>query len=178
MKEFDLEKLERQNVFTQQEDFFEEMQNKVLEQIPARKEGKVIKMNWVYTAAAAIALIFGFTFFITSAPADEPAIEQNVTAKNNIVKVSVDNVAPSEEVVALKVLEEDLTSVENDHQKNKTERKTNTTAKTVKFANQKEQGKVKNSDLQVDQILSNFTRAELADLSQNSEQDIYLDLYN
>ena len=178
MKEFDLDKLERKNIFTHKEDFFAEMQNKVLAEIPQEKAGKVIKMNWAYTAAAAVALLFGFTFFLTSAPAETPSVAQiEVEIINTVIAVEQE-ATPSEEAIALKVLEQDLTSIENDNPKNTAERKTNFTEKTAKFAKQNEKEQVKTAEIQVDQILSNFTRAELADLSQNAEQDIYLDLYN
>jgi len=53
-----------------------------------------------------------------------------------------------------------------DHQETKA-----VAAKNVKTA-------VQTPEVQVDQILSSFTSAELADLGNNAEQDIYLDLYN
>ena len=46
MKDFNLDKLDRQNIFTHKEDFFAEMQNKVLAEIPQEKAGKVFKLNW------------------------------------------------------------------------------------------------------------------------------------
>ena len=46
-----------------------------------------------------------------------------------------------------------------------------TTAKKKEYVPQ-------NPEIQVDQVLSSFTSAELADLGKNIEQDIYLDLYN
>ena len=178
MKEFNLDKLERQNIFTHKEDFFAEMQNKVLAEIPQEKAGKVFKLNWAYTAAAAVTLLFGFTFFLTSAPAETPSVAQNEVEIKNTVSAAEQATAPSEEAIALKVLEEDLTSLENSNPKNTAAQKTKFTGETAKFAKQNEKEQVKTAEVQVDQILSNFTRAEIADLSQNAEQDIYLDLYN
>ena len=76
-----------------------------------------------------------------------------------------------------KILEEDLTSVAQTHPKRSTEPSTVSPKKTS-FANQKEQKTSQNPEVQVDQILANFTSAELATVGRNTEQDIYLDLYN
>jgi hypothetical protein len=65
MKEFDLDKLERKNPYKVPENFFEEMQENVLKQTTKKKkETKVFKLNFsaVTSIAAALALVFGFTF--------------------------------------------------------------------------------------------------------------------
>ncbi len=178
MKEFDVEKLERKNVFVEKEEFYAAMQNVVLQKIPVKKEAKIIKLKWMYSAAAAIALIFGVTFFMTSAPVEDSAEAQKEIVATSSPEIQENAFKPSEEAIALQILEEDLTSIQIDNQNTSTARPAKSGDSQVNFATQQEKRKVKNTDLQVDQILSNFSRAELADLSQNTEQDIYLDLYN
>ena len=38
--------------------------------------------------------------------------------------------------------------------------------------------KIQSAEIPMDQIIASFTSADLADLGKNTEQDIYLDLYN
>ncbi len=175
MKDFNLEDLKRENVFTHQDPSFEAMQQHVLQNIaPSRRIGR---MNWAYAAAAAVALIFGFTFL--QGPENENTVP--TTQQNSIAQINTPDTAeklePTEEAVALKTLEEDLTSVRSNHPKNRAAVKAKDTDKTHALVAQ-ERAKTKPDELQMDQILSNFSRAELADIAQNAEQDIYLDLYN
>ena len=66
MKEFDLDKLERKTTYKVPENFFEEMQANVLKNTTKKekKETKVFRLHFsaVTSIAAALALIFGFTF--------------------------------------------------------------------------------------------------------------------
>ena len=187
MKNLDIEKLERKNIYKTPDGFFEKMQQKVLQDvqpiphIEAKKEGRVVKMNWVYAAAAAITMFFGITFFVNQNKTNENTfIADSAIVSNNIdlVTTTLTEDKPSEEAVALKTLEEDLTSVTPVNQK--VTKPITFAAKTVeKPATQNITTVQKtNPENQVDQILANFTSAELADLGKNVEQDIYLDLYN
>ena len=180
MKEFDIEKLKRENIFKTPDGFFEDMQKKVLQETIPVKQGKIIKLNWVYSAAAAVALLVGVSVVMNSDPAIEgQSMTQIVPPDDNPATHTLSEIKPeTEEVVALKILEEDLTSVAQTHPKRSTEPSTVSPKKTASFANQKEQKTSQNPEVQVDQIFANFTSAELATVGRNTEQDIYLDLYN
>ncbi|MCQ4035811.1 hypothetical protein [Kaistella montana] len=184
MKNLDIENLERKNIYkVPDESFFAEMQAKVLQETAPKKETKVVKLNWVYAAAAAVAMVFGITFVMNQ---NETTANQNLMTtqvsneKADAVSVSESIDKPENEAtIAYQTLQNDLTSTEEihpkedeaqvkvvDHQETKA-----VAAKNVKTA-------VQTPEVQVDQILSSFTSAELADLGNNAEQDIYLDLYN
>jgi hypothetical protein len=64
MKEFDIEKLERKNIYTVPENLFENIQESVMNDIKTSKKAPVFKLNWMYAAAASLALIFGATYVL------------------------------------------------------------------------------------------------------------------
>lgn len=182
MENLDIEKLERKNIYTAPDGFFAEMQMKVLQETAPKKQGKIVKMNWAYSAAAAVALLFGITFFVTQNNGEtEGNTIDNQLAKteNRGVTSSVSAVEPEKEaVIAYKTLENDLTYVVEDHQREDKAPETVSEKTTVKYAKETKPATSQNPEVQVDQILANFTSAELADLGKNAEQDVYLDLYN
>ena len=180
MKEFDIEKLKRENIFKTPDGFFEDMQKKVLQETVPVKQGKIIKLKWAYSAAAAVALLVGVSVVLNSDPAVESqSITQIVPVHSDTATYAISEVKPQkQEAVALQILEEDLTSVAQTYPKRSTEPSSVSPKKTASFANQKEQKTSQNPEIQVDQILANFTSAELATVGRNTEQDIYLDLYN
>ncbi len=182
MENLDIEKLERKNIYTAPDGFFAEMQMKVLQETAPKKQGKIVKMNWAYSAAAAVALLFGITFFVTQNNGEtEGNTIDNQLAKteNRGVTSSVSADEPEKEaVIAYKTLENDLTYVVEDHQREDKAPETVSEKTTVKYAKETKPATSQNPEVQVDQILANFTSAELADLGKNAEQDVYLDLYN
>ena len=182
MKNLDIEKIERKNIYKIPDNFFEEMQMKVLAEIAPKKEAKIIKMNWAYSAAAAIAMIFGITFFVTQKDKNsELAAPKNeiVSKGNDIVTHSNSVDEPKKEaVVAYQTLEKDLTNVVASNQKESSAPKTIIENNKNDVVVQKNTPTSQNSEAQVDQILANFSSADLADLGKNVEQDVYLDLYN
>ncbi|QBO57742.1 hypothetical protein [Chryseobacterium salivictor] len=181
MKEFDIEKLKRENVFRTPDGFFEDMQNKVLQETVPVSRSRIISLDWAYGAAAAVALLVGVTVFINSETGGESQlISQNASKGSNSVTLTLsENKPQTEEAVALHILEKDLTSVAQAHQKENKEQQITISAKgNAGFANQSRQKTSQNPEVQVDQILASFTSAELADVGRNTEQDIYLDLYN
>lgn len=184
--EFDVENLERKNIFKTPEGFFENMQAKVLQgvqPVEARKEGRIVKMNWVYAAAAAITMFFGITFFVNQDKVADPLyVTENVAPENNETQPATysepDSKPQNEEVVALKTLEEDLTSAAPANQKISIKPMTIAATNVERTTAKKKEYVQQNPEIQVDQVLSSFTSVELADLGKNVEQDIYLDLYN
>lgn len=172
MKEFNIENLERKNIYSVPEDFFSEMQRNVLQEVSPKKEAKVIRFNWAYAAAAAVATIFGVTFYMNQddAAIPEMASVQDFTQTNeHAVSVAPEKV---EARMAYQTLEEDLTLVVNNNQKDETQPEVKTVSAKTQDLPVKQ-----NPEVQVDQILGSITSAELADLGRNVEQDVYLDLY-
>lgn len=172
MKNLDIEKLERKNIYKVPDGFFEQMQSEVLNEIQPKQNAKIIKLNWVYAAAAAITLFFGITFVIDQNNQKEEVMTQVSNGENSSVTSSLSsNKIKSEATAALQVLEDDLVSANQ---------KENTKPITIAGKQTKRENKIipQNTEVQVEQILVNFTSAELADIGKNTEQDIYLDLYN
>lgn len=178
MKNLDIEKLERKNIYTAPDHFFEDIQAKVLQETVHQKPARVFKMNWAYAAAAAVAMIFGITFFVSQGGEEKTVVTENQALAVNApaVNTSPQTQLQNEATVAYKILENDLTSAASVNQKgNKEQFAVSTKAETS--AEVQNKTKTLNSEVQVDQILAGFTSAELADLGKNTEQDIYLDLY-
>lgn len=175
MKEFDLDKLERKTPYKVPENFFEEMQANVLKNTTnkEKKETKVFRLHFsaVTSIAAALALIFGFTFLwktnqayiTTPTNTDSMVIVKTPAKESNIFK------------------NQDLTTVSEVHQVAKEIQKqadivSNTTTNTGTTSNIKMPAKT--ADLNYDQLLNSLTDEELKELSKNSDQDIYLELFN
>ena len=182
MKNLDIEKLDRQNIYKVPESFFGEMQLNVLAATTPKKEAKIIKMNWAYSAAAAIALIFGVTFFVNQKNTDTEIqiTQKQMASKENInVNNSLSNDEPQNKVVDEEQnTSHNLPNVIATNQKVATNHKVNIEPEKSTVVNQEKNAGAQNPDVQVDQILANFSSADLADLGKNTEQDVYLDLYN
>ena len=175
MKEFDLDKLERKTPYKVPENFFEEMQANVLKQTTnkEKKETKVFRLHFsaVTSIAAALALIFGFTFLWKT----NQAYITTPTNTDSMVIVKT----PAKESNVFK--NQDLTTVSEVHQVAKEIQKqadiiSNTTTNTGNASNIKTPAKT--ADLNYDQLLNSLTDEELKELSKNSDQDIYLELFN
>lgn len=175
MKEFDLDKLERKTPYKVPENFFEEMQANVLKQTTnkEKKETKVFRLHFsaVTSIAAALALIFGFTFLWKTNKAD-------ITTPTNTDSMVIVK-TPTKESNIFK--NQDLTTVSEVHQVAKEIQKqadiiSNTTTNTGNASNIKTPAKT--ADLNYDQLLNSLTDEELKELSKNTDQDIYLELFN
>ena len=175
MKEFDLDKLERKTPYKVPENFFEEMQANVLKNTTnkEKKETKVFRLHFsaVASIAAALALIFGFTFLWKT----NQAYITTPTNTDSMVIVKT----PTEESNVFK--NQDLTTVSEVHQVAKEIQKqadiiNNTTTNTDNASNIKTPAKT--ADLNYDQLLNSLTDEELKELSKNTDQDIYLELFN
>ncbi|MFL9834007.1 hypothetical protein [Chryseobacterium terrae] len=174
-KSFDLEKLERKNVYKIPENMFENIQDKVLNEIKAEKKAPIFKLNWGYAAAASLALIFGSTF-VYNLNSDSSAIEDSTTsfAENR-------GVPKTESQLAYETLASDLTSVENQNQK--TEKQTDIKPVVSQVVNNESGRQNKKAvktanEIQMNEYLESLTNSEIAELANNSSQDVYLDLYN
>lgn len=177
MENLDIEKLERKNVYKVPETFFNEMQQKVLAETAPKKEAKIFKINWAYSAAATITLLFGITFFVTQN--DEAVKTRNVVADNNMrVSNTITEQQKQDAAKAYKTFETDLTAVTENNQKEEQAPIATVSEKMTQNNTPIKKEVTATPEVQVDQILANFTSKELAAVSKNTEQDIYLDLYN
>lgn len=206
MKNFDLEQLERKNVYKTPENFFVAMQDNVLRQtvlketkIQEKPVTKIIPMRagWIYAAAAAVALIFGLTFFLNGNSGES---EMTNIADTNVTTETVQN-------KTIQALKNEVETVGNNALAAETqepqataasdltlEKKTNQIAEANipaareirSFAatevKQTERKVVKPAVLskeeKINQMLTSFTAAELAEASLDAEMDVYLDLFN
>jgi len=174
---FDLEKLERKNIYQVPDKMFENIQNKVLSEIKANKKAPIFKLNWGYAAAASLALIFGSTFLYNSF--SDSNINQG--AKENLASTS----APKKESeIAYETLQSDLTSVESSNQTIDNQQ-INTQIRTVANIPEKIDSKPQTlkpvstkPEAQMNEYIESLTSSEIAELANNSSQDVYLDLYN
>ena len=169
MKKIDIEKWERKTPKLP-ENFFEEMQEKVLDKtIRAEKRPvKRFKINPVWASAAAIAVVFGFSFFVNFKNKNEEVTQnpQLVQTEN----VSTLNQEQDAEYQADVVSQE---AVENQPY---TESKTSFAGQSSDAVSEQ---KVKNlsTKLKMEEVLNVMSEEELQELATNYEQDTFLDLY-
>lgn len=178
MKEFDIEKLERKNIYKVPDNLFENIQGRVMSEIKATEKVPVFKLNWAYAVAASLVLIFGATFVFTSN-------ENSTESVKNSTAYALGKPAPkTESEIAYETLKADLTSVENNNQttesqgnkksfyaQDNNDSKNRKTTQAVKAAPKQEEA-------QMNEYLDSFSNSEIAELASNSTQDVYLDLYN
>ncbi|WP_228414231.1 hypothetical protein [Chryseobacterium sp. CH21] len=159
---------------------FENIQENVMNDIKTSKKAPVFKLNWMYAAAASLALIFGATYVLNS---DNDSAEQTLNAKTEYAANNEEPKTESEK--AYETLKSDLTSVENNNQtvENQNDKnvyaskggevteKISATPKPVKAVTKKE-------EIQMNDYLDSFSNSEIAELASNSTQDVYLDIYN
>lgn len=186
MKNFDIEKLERKNIYQTPEDFFGKMQQNVLAQTnvdnnPQQNKAKIFTLNWGYAVAASLVLLFGMLLFWQT---DTLQAENNSSKKQAAVAtIPAQQVVP-EATVAYQTLEEDLQNIEK-------ENPTTAAKETPKLVvvneqpSKKQQPKTQpqpeytaETDVVLEDIISEFPNREIADLTRATEQDVYLDLYN
>lgn len=175
MKEFDLDKLERKTPYTTPENFFEEMQANVLKQTTQKnkKETKIFRLNFstLTSMAASLVLVLGFTFLWKTNQADitTPVDTDSVVNVKTLVKES--NMLKNQ----------DIGTVSEVHQVTKEIQKQTETTKAIATAPTETTNvkiPAKTSDLNYDQLLNSLTDEELKELSKNTDQDIYLELFN
>ncbi|KQS90267.1 hypothetical protein ASG21_13740 [Chryseobacterium sp. Leaf394] len=171
MRGFNVENLERKNIYKLPEHLFESVQNKVLAEIKVEKKAPIIRLNWAYTAAACLALVFGGSLVYNGISDVAPA--------NNLAEVT----PKKESQIAYETLQADLTSVESDNQTaedrnikpvvSHASQNVNTVQKVKTVS-----ASAKQTEKQMNEYLDSFTSSEIADLAVNGNQDVYLDLYN
>lgn len=186
MKEFNIEELERKNIYQAPEGVFERIQSTVLSQVEAtspRSQPKrfSLKSYTRYAAAAVLALVFGLGLYTlqTQEQFDQEKIDREF--KLSVAGASLEN---SNEPLAVEensseAPREVLTSPPA---ANPTHTPVLTAARTTSVKAAPVQARAKTTkplktEAAVEQILTSFSSAELAELSSDAELDVYLDLY-
>lgn len=175
VQSFDVENLERKNIYKVPENMFETVQERILSEIKVEKKAPIFKLNWGYAVAASVALIFGVTFVYNSS---------SVSAVNeNSVSSYADNrESPKKESqLAYETLASDLTSVENANQRTESQMNIKPVVSQVvnnNSGNQNKKAVKATNDVHMNEYLESLTNSEIAELANNSSQDVYLDLYN
>ncbi len=208
MKDFDLEKLERKNIYKVPENLFETVQGRVLSGLNDFDLEKLERKN-IYTVpenlfetvqgnvlnhvltpkkkapifklnwAYAAAASLALIFGATFVFNNENSED---VKQNYVIK---NNGSKTESQIAYETLESDLTSVENNNQtvENQEGKKSvaqNDTAEktTAETKDQTVKSVSKQNEAQVNDYLDSFSNSEITELASNSTQDVYLDLYN
>ena len=169
MKKIDIEKWERKTLKLP-ENFFEEMQEKVLDKtVRAEKRPvKRFKINPVWASAAAIAVVFGISFFVNFK-------NKNVEVTQNPQMVQNENVStPNQEQNTEP--QTDIVNQEAVENQPYTESKTSFAGQSLDAVSEQ---KVKNlsTKLKMEEVLNVMSEEELQELATNYEQDAFLDLY-
>ncbi len=183
MKNIDIEKLARQNSYKTPDHFFDEMQRNVLQKVAPQKQTKIFAMNWVYYAAAAIALLFGLVFFINNSTkvSNQQSIAQTPTEKiNTSPAITTNNNIEPVEKIAENIPNESSQEKIIIDQEYRAPKSTSTNIEKTIAANTKPAifAKKEEKEVSVEQVLASFNSDEIIAISKNTEQDVYLDLYN
>lgn len=189
----DIEKLERKNPFPEpSEDFFSEMQTNVIAQTVeknaplVKKETKVFSLNLRWMAAAAVILIAGITVFLGFSNDSEISMAEQTATVDSFYEIQKPSQPTS---MALSTNDTSATegateisrampvkTVQRSESSNSESQDSSVTNKVAgqdyAFENSKK------PESEVEKVLAAFTPDQLRDLDKNSEQDLYLDLYN
>ena len=169
MKKIDIEKWER-NTPELPENFFEEMQEKVLDKtVRAEKQPvKRFKINPAWASAAAIAVVFGISFFVN-------VKNKNVEVTQNPQMVQTENVSTLNQGQSAEY-QADVVSQETVENQPYTESKTSFAGQSLDVVSEQ---KIKNlsTKLKMEEVLNVMSEEELQELTSNYEQDTFLDLY-
>ena len=169
MKKIDIEKWERK-MPELPENFFEEMQEKVLDKtVRAEKQPvKRFKINPVWASVAAIAVFFGISFFVNFK-------NKNVEVTQNPQMVQTENHSNlnQQQTTESRI---DVAGQEVTENQSYTESKTSFAGQSSDVVSEQ---KVKNlsTKLKMEEVLNVMSEEELQELATNYEQDTFLDLY-
>ena len=169
MKKIDIEKWERKSPKLP-ENFFEEMQEKILDKtVRAEKQPvKRFKINPAWASAAAIAVVFGISFFVN-------VKNKNVEVTQNPQMVQTENVSTLNQEQSAEY-QADVVNQEAVENQPYTEAKTSFVGQSSDAVSKQ---KVKNlsTKLKMEEVLNVMSEEELQELATNYEQDAFLDLY-
>ena len=169
MKKIDIEKWERKTPELP-ENFFEEMQEKVLDKTVRAEKQPVrrFKINPAWASAAAIAVVFGISFFVNVKNKNVEVIQSPQMVQNE--NASTPNQGQNTEY------QTDIVNQEAVENQPYTEPKTSFAGQSLDAVSEQ---KVKNlsTKLKMEEVLNVMSEEELQELATNYEQDTFLDLY-
>lgn len=186
MENFDIEKLSREMPYKIPNNTFETMQNNVLAKTLNKKQAPIYKLKWIYAAAAVILLIFGANFIINY----DGKTNEELPNNQAVAKVETDNLQNNSTKIQATIpneIEQNNAQTPNENKASTSNltlteipnQKINKTAQiNTNLATSKKLNINPPADLQIDAVLDGFSSSEIASLSNNTEQDVYLDLYN
>lgn len=182
MENFDIEKLEKKNIFTTPPDFYREVQQNVFNKIDtssqtSSSQTKYFKLFVKYAVAAVVVLCLGFIAFYQlgkegiNKKSENPILTQQTD--NTLLKT--EQTPPSEQVQPpITAPESTIANTETPKRSETSTHSIVTKSKTAVVSPKVESS----SEQQMKALIYSFSNTELADLSKGSEQDIYLDLFN
>ena len=169
MKKIDIEKWERKTPELP-ENFFEEMQEKVLDKTVRveKRPVKRFKINPAWASAAAIAVFFGISFFVN-------VKNKNVEVAQNPQMVQTENHSNLNQEQNTEP-QTDIVNQEAAENQPYTEPKTSFAGQSLDAVSEQ---KIKNlsTKLKMEEVLNVMSEEELQELTSNYEQDTFLDLY-
>ena len=169
MKKIDIEKWERETPELP-ENFFEEMQEKVLDKTVRveKRPMKRFKINPAWASAAAIAVVFGISFFVNVKNKNVEVIQSPQMVQNE--NASTPNQGQNTEY------QTDIVNQEAVENQPYTESKTSFAGQSSDAVSEQ---KIKNlsTKLKMEEVLNVMSEEELQELATNYEQDTFLDLY-
>ena len=158
MKKIDIENWDRK-IPKLPDNFFDEMQEKVLKQTVYKKEPKRFRLNLVWSSVAVLVMIFGLTFLIKKEQREQGLqaayYDENNKINNEILSES--NILQEKEDEIFVTSHKMKTIAQN------TERKSELAERQTKE--------------RMEKILNAMSEEDFLDLAGNYEQDIYLELY-
>lgn len=166
MKKIDIEKWDRK-IPKLPDNFFDEMQEKVLKQTVYKKE-KRFRLNLVWSSVAVLVMIFGLTFLIKKEQREQGLqaayYDENNKINNEILSESIDS-TEKDDANILQEKEDEIfvTSHKMKTIAQNTERKSELAERQTKE--------------RMEKILNAMSEEDFLDLAGNYEQDIYLELY-
>ena len=189
----DIEKLNRKTPYPEpSEDFFKQMQANVISQtigqnpMVVKKEAKIFSLNVKWMAAAAVVLIGGITAFFSLNNNPEVSMAQQAPIVDSVYEIEQPIHKPSTDLLA-----ENMISVETQNEISKPKilknnqalsaPKSKSEVSSVGTMTDRQDYAVAaktGSKMDVEKVLAAFTPDQLKDIDRNSEQDVYLDLYN
>lgn len=190
----DIEKLNRKMPYPEPSDgFFNTLQDNVIsktigEKIPvAQKEAKIFSLDFKWVAAAAVVLIAGITAFFNFSDNPDMQMAQQNPIVDSIYEIHSTEQEPANVLADNNTVQNQIQSVGH-----KAERlKSHTSIAGLSKADNRRDNSIDNTDRQdyaletkrkseseVEKILVAFTPDQIKDIDRNSEQDVYLDLYN
>ena len=163
MKKIDIENWDRK-IPKLPDNFFDEMQEKVLKQTVYKKEPKRFRLNLVWSSVAVLVMIFGLTFLIKKEQREQGLqaayYDENNKINNEILSESIDS-TEKDDADILQEKEDEIF----------------VTSHKMKIIAQNTELAERQTKERMEKILNAMSEEDFVDLAGNYEQDIYLELY-